>query len=102
MTSTITTPPLPAGRTLSLGVRRIGYEIRAYFRQGDAVFFGFLFPIVMLTIFSVAFSEASFGTDANGDPVSAADFYLPAMLAAGVLLSGLQNMALDIATEKGD
>lgn len=89
-------------RTLALGARRIGYEIRAYFRQGDAVFFGFLFPIVMLTIFAVAFSEAEFGRDADGNVVSAADFYLPAMLAAGVLLSGLQNMALDIATEKSD
>jgi ABC-2 type transport system permease protein len=93
---------LPAGRTLRLGIRRIGYEIKAYSRQGDAMFFGFLFPIVMLTIFSVAFSEAEFGRDADGNPVSAADFYLPAMLAAGVLLSGLQNLALDIATEKSD
>ncbi|MCW4386013.1 ABC transporter permease [Salinibacterium sp. SYSU T00001] len=100
--STIAIPALPAGRTLTLGIRRIGYEVKAYFRQGDAVFFGFLFPIVMLTIFSVAFSEGDFGTTADGTVVTAADYYLPAMLAAGVLLSGLQNMALDIAAEKGD
>lgn len=102
MTTTMTTPPLPAGRTIRLGLSRIVYETKAYFRQGDAVFFSFLFPLVMLTIFSVAFSETSFGTDADGNDVSAAAFYLPAMLAAGILLSGLQNMALDIATEKGD
>lgn len=102
MTTTMITPPLPAGRTIRLGLSRIVYETKAYFRQGDAVFFSFLFPLVMLTIFSVAFSETSFGTDADGNDVSAAAFYLPAMLAAGILLSGLQNMALDIATEKGD
>lgn len=102
MTAVMTTPTLPAGRTLRLGASRIGYEVKAYFRQGDAVFFTFLFPVVMLTIFSVAFSEASFGTDADGNDVSAATFYLPAMLAAGVLLSGLQNMAIDIATERSD
>jgi len=56
----------------------------------------------MLTIFSVAFSEQTFGTDADGNDVSAAGFYLPAMLAAGLLLSGLQNMAIDIAGEKSD
>jgi len=88
--------------TLTLGGKRIGYEVRQYFRQGDTVFFTFLFPLVMLTIFSTAFSETSFGVDANGDDVSAAAFYLPAMLAAGVLLSGLQNMAVDIAMEKSD
>jgi hypothetical protein len=88
-------PALPFGRTLRIGANRISYEVRAYFRQGDSVFLTFLFPLVMLTIFSVAFSEGSFGLDADGNDVSAADFYLPAMLAAGLLLSGLQNMAID-------
>ena len=40
--------------------------------------------------------------DAAGNDVSAATFYLPGMLAAGVLLSGLQNLAIDIAMEKSD
>lgn len=87
-------------RTLTLGASRIGYEIKTYFRQGDTVFFTFLFPLVMLLIFSVAFSEQSFGPP--GDEISAAQFYLPAMLAAGLLLSGLQNLAIDIAGEKSD
>ena len=98
--TTLDIPRLPAGRTISLGVSRIGYEIKTYFRQGDTVFFTFLFPLVMLGIFSVAFSEGSFGPP--GDEISAAAYYLPGMLAAGLLLSGLQNMAIDIAVEKSD
>lgn len=90
------------GRTLRLGLSRAGYELRAYFRQGDTVFFTFLFPLLMLTIFSVAFSDSEFGRTPDGDPVTAAQYYLPAMLAAGVLLSGLQNLATDIAMEKSD
>jgi len=86
--------------TLTLGASRIGYEVKTYFRQGDSVFFTFLFPLVMLTIFSVAFSNQSFGPP--GDEISAGAFYLPGMLAAGLLLSGLQNMAIDIANEKSD
>lgn len=99
-TDTLTTPRLPAGRAVRLGLSRTIYELRTYFRQGDAVFFGFLFPLVMLTIFSVAFSESSFGPP--GEEISAAAFYLPGMLAAGLLLSGLQNLAIDIAGEKSD
>jgi ABC-2 type transport system permease protein len=99
VSTTTDIPRLPAGRTVRLGVSRIGYEVKTYFRQADGVFFTFLFPLVMLTIFSVAFSERPFGP--NGE-VSAAGFYLPAMLAAGLLLSGLQNMAIDIAVEKSD
>ncbi|UTT63219.1 ABC transporter permease [Microcella humidisoli] len=103
-----TTTPRPgltensAARAVRLGALRIGYEVRAYFRQGDTVFFTFLFPVVMLTIFSVSFSETSFGQTADGDDITAAWFFLPAMLAAGVLLSGLQNLAIDIAMEKSD
>jgi ABC-2 type transport system permease protein len=95
-------PRLPAGRTIALGASRVAYEVKTYFRQGDSVFFTFLFPLIFLTIFSVAFSDTSFGKTASGRNVSAAEFYLPAMLAAGVLLSGLQNMSIDIANEKSD
>ncbi len=89
-------------RAVRLGALRIGYETRAYFRQGDTVFFTFLFPVVLLTIFSVSFSEASFGQTADGTDITSAWFFLPAMLAAGILLSGLQNLAIDIAIEKSD
>jgi ABC-2 type transport system permease protein len=102
MTATTTTPALPAGRTIRLGLSRVRYEIKGYFRQGDTVFFTFLFPLVFLTIFAVAFSNLNFGRDASGHAVTAAEYYLPAMLAAGLLLSGLQNMAIDIAGEKSD
>jgi ABC-2 type transport system permease protein len=97
-------PPLPRGRTLRLGLSRIGYETRIYFRSGDQVFFTFLFPVVMLAIFSAAFSamgnvgEAPDGTGG----VTQAAYTLPGMIAAGILLSGVQNLATDIATEKSD
>jgi len=97
-TRTVVTP----ARILRNGFSRIRYEFLAYFRQGDAVFFTFLFPVVMLLIFSVALGNITFGRDAAGHAVKAAAYYLPGMLAAGVLLSGLQNLAIDIAGEKSD
>ncbi|MBT2500808.1 ABC transporter permease [Agromyces sp. ISL-38] len=88
---------------LRIGASRIAYEIKGYFRSPDAVFFTFLFPIIMLGIFTAAFSAAGDiqpGPGAEGISVGA--YYLPGMLAAGMLLSGVQNLAVDIATEKGD
>ncbi|HEX4399806.1 MAG TPA: ABC transporter permease [Galbitalea sp.] len=102
MTTTMVTPALPVGRTITLGFSRIRYEVKGYFRQTDSLFFTFLFPVVFLTIFSVAFSNGNFGKDASGHTVTAADYYLPAMLAAGLLLSGLQSLAINIAEEKSD
>lgn len=92
------------GRTIRLGLSRVGYELKVYFRQGDSVFFTFLFPILMLSIFAVAFSNAgNIGQNPDGTGgISWAAFYLPGMVAAGMLLSGVQNLGVDIAGEKGD
>jgi len=87
---------------IALGFECARYETRTYFRQGDTIFFTFLFPIVLLTIFSVAFSSGNFGKEPNGTALSAAAYYLPGMIAAGILLSGIQNLAVDIAVERGD
>lgn len=97
----MTTIDIPrAGRTLTLGLSRVGYEVTTYFRQADSVFFTFLFPVLVLAIFATAFSETTFGPP--GDEVSAATFYLPGMIAAGLLLSGVQNLGVDIAIERSD
>lgn len=83
--------------TLALGFGRVSFEIRSYFRRGDQVFFNFLFPIVMLAIFSTAFSSVSFGPN-----LTASAYFLPAMIAAGILISGVQSLGVDIATERYD
>lgn len=92
------------GRSIRLGLSRVGYELRVYARQGDSVFFTFLFPILMLSIFAVAFSNAgNIGAAPDGTGgITWAAFYLPGMVAAGMLLSGVQNLGVDIAGEKGD
>lgn len=92
------------GRSIRLGLSRVGYELKVYSRQGDSVFFTFLFPILMLSIFAVAFSNAGdIGAAPDGTGgISWAAFYLPGMVAAGMLLSGVQNLGVDIAGEKGD
>ena len=89
--------------TLALGAERTRYETVAYFRSMDTVFFTFLFPLVMLAIFTAAFSSSGDIVVKPGQPgISVGAYYLPGMLAAGILLSGVQNLAVDIAREKGD
>ncbi|TFD54508.1 ABC transporter permease [Cryobacterium frigoriphilum] len=108
MTTTTTPSPVrprsAAATTVRLGVSRIGYETRLYFRSPDTLFFTFFFPFIMLGIFTAAFSAAgNIGTNPDGTGgVSVGAYYLPGMLAAGMLLSGVQNLAVDIAGEKSD
>ncbi|WP_066039395.1 ABC transporter permease [Herbiconiux solani] len=105
MTTTPTRPTASFGplRTLRLGLARAVYETTIYFRAGDTIFFTFLFPVVLLGIFSVAFQGLGNVGEVNGQGgVSQAAFYLPGMIAAGILLSGVQNLGIDIAVERSD
>lgn len=86
------------------GIATMLLEVRGYFRTPDTVFFTFLFPILMLGIFGVAFDsigEIGARPDGTGG-IRMADYYLPGMVAAGIFLSGVQNLAIDIAREKSE
>jgi ABC-2 type transport system permease protein len=112
MTATLTVAPelvarrpLPSpGGVVGQCLRQVRFELANYVRHMDTLVFTFGFPIIMLAIFTSAF--ASQGTIPNPDGiglgVTVGAYYLPGMVAAGVLLSGVQNLAIDIAQEKGD
>ncbi len=87
---------------LALGVDRVRYEVRSYFRAPDAVFFTFLFPIIMLALFSVAFGSAPDIGPGPGVSVDYATYYLPGLIATALLLSGTQSLGVDIAGERSD
>lgn len=92
------TTPTHAPGALRAGVSAVRLELLAYFRTPDTVFFTFLFPILMLGIFGVAFQ--SLGEIAPGMTMAA--YYLPGMVAAGILLTGVQNLAVDIVRERSE
>lgn len=98
------TRPVRAPGILAAGFASIRLELRGYFRAPDTIFFTFLFPILMLAIFGVAFgSVGEIGAKPDGTGgITMAAYYLPGMVAAGVLLSGVQNLAVDIAREKSE
>ena len=87
--------------TIALGLDRTALELKMYSREKEAVFFSFLFPILLLSLFSVIFSSQFEGAAAQGG-MTAGLFFLPGMLSAGVLLTSFQTMALSVATERDD
>ena len=92
------------GRTLRLGAARIRWEVRQYFRERDTVFFTFLFPTVIFLVFSAAFSASpDIGSRPDGTGgISIPAYYLPGLVAAGIVLSGVQNLGIAIAQERSD
>lgn len=96
-------PGSPRPSVLRVGAGRIGYEVKGYFRSPDTVFFTFLFPVIMLGIFTAAFSTSpDIQPGPGAESISFGAYFLPGMLAAGLLLSGVQNLAVDIAYEKSN
>jgi len=102
--ATTRTPTPAPGGLVGRCLRQVRFEITNYVRHADTLVFTFGFPIIMLAIFASAFASRGMipNPDGIGTGLSVGAYYLPGMVAAGVLLSGVQNLAIDIAHEKSD
>jgi len=89
---------LPGAASLTLV--RAGVELRQFWRERDAVIFVFAYPIIMLAIFSTVFGAEEQGTEVAG--VDFAQYFLPGMIATGIMLTGFQSIAVSIAVERDD
>jgi ABC-2 type transport system permease protein len=107
MTTTATRASTTTRRAsaLSLGLSRTRLEVTAFFREKDALVFTFFFPIVLLGIFSVVFGGEDVdpgGGGPGGPAIDFAHYFLPGMVAAGLMLSSFQTLAISIAMERED
>ena len=86
-----------------LGLARTALEVRSFFREKDAVIFIFAFPLIMLAIFATVFGgEEGRIFEDDGGGVDFTQYFLPGMLAAGIVLSSFQSLAISIAMERDD
>lgn len=92
---------LATGHILRVGLDRIRLELLEYVRRVDNMIFTFAFPILLLLIFASAFGNVDVIQTPEGE-LDPAAMMLPAMLAAGVLLSGMQNLGIGVAIERWD
>lgn len=87
--------------TLAVGLARTRVEVLEFFRERDAVVFVFAYPIIMLAIFATVFGQG--GATVGPDPgIPFAQYFLPGMIATGVMLSSFQNLAIAISVERDD
>ena len=87
--------------TLRQGLVRGGVELLQFVRERDLVVFSFAYPILMLAIFATVFGDND-PIVADGVTVSFAQYFLPGMVATGVMLSTYQTLAISIAVERDD
>ena len=101
-----TTAPATSARpsVLTLGLARTRIEVLQFFRERDAVVWIFAYPIIMLAIFATVFGQGGARVGATGGfaGIPFGQYFLPGMVATGVMLSSFQNLAITIAVERDD
>ena len=96
-TETRTPARLPG--LLGLSLSRVGVELKAFFRNPEAAFFNFSFPVLLLVIFASIFRDKIEGPP--GEPsVSLSQYYVAGMLASGALTTAFQTLAISISIEQ--
>jgi ABC-2 type transport system permease protein len=80
--------------TLYLGFLRGGLEIKQFLRSRESVVFTMVFPLLLLTIFGSVFG----GEIAPG--VTFTQYFAAGMIAAGLLATGFQSLAIQIPIER--
>ena len=75
---------------------RAGVEVKEFFRQRESVVFTLMFPVILLGVFGAVLDYDL------GSGVSFTQYFMAGVIAAGILGASLQNMAINIATERSD
>src|SRR3954462_10528248 len=75
---------------------RASVELKEFFRQRESVVFTLLLPVLLLVVFGAVLDyDIGFG-------VTFTQYFMAGIIAAGILGASLQNMAINIATERSD
>jgi ABC-2 type transport system permease protein len=85
--------------TITLLARQVRYENRAFWRNPEAAFFTFAFPLLFMIIMNTVFAS-SFGDLGGG--LSALDFYTPAIIAFSIINASFTNLAITVAIARDD
>ncbi|MEO3930981.1 ABC transporter permease [Micromonosporaceae bacterium B7E4] len=82
---------------MSAGLARGSVELKSFFRERDAVVFTFSMPVVLLVLLGSIFDGTYPGTD-----VTATQYLVPSMMAAGVASTTFVNLGIGIAADRHD
>jgi ABC-2 type transport system permease protein len=81
----------------TLGWHRGMIELKAFFRERDAVVFTFALPAVLLALLGSLFSGVY-----EGSTVTSAQYLVPSMIAAGVASTTFVNLGISVAADRED
>jgi ABC-2 type transport system permease protein len=90
----VSATPTTLRRDLALVAWQVRYEQRAFWRNRARAFFAFLMPIMFLVIFAAIFGHTTISSRAG---IAYNDFFVPGILAYGIIATTFFNMAISTA-----
>ena len=81
--------------TVGLTLRQFRFENKAFWRNPQAAFFTFVFPLMFLVIFDLLFGEEEIGYYAQDTGIMT--YYVPAIVAFSVITACFTNIAISIS-----
>ena len=88
-------------RDLALGFWQLLYEQRSFWRNRAGAFFVFLMPIIFLVLFAAIFQNQSIALG-GGRSITYVTFFVPGILAYGVIATTFVNIAITTAVLRDD
>ncbi|MFA7322989.1 MAG: ABC transporter permease [Candidatus Nanopelagicales bacterium] len=83
---------------IRLGSKRVGVELKQFFRDRESAMFNFALPMLLLVIFGSVFG----GQSLEGTDITFAQYFVAGMIASGILYTSFQNLAISIPLERED
>ena len=83
--------------SVSLLLRQVRYENRAFWRNPESAFFTFAFPLVFMVIINLVFASAF--DDGSGSIIA---FYTPAIIAFAVINASFTTLAMTVAIARDE
>jgi len=81
----------------SMARSRFGVELKEFVRSREQMVFIFAFPMMLLVLFG-----SVFGAQEIQGGVTFAQYFLPGMIASGILNTGFQSLAMSIAIDRDE
>lgn len=90
-------PARTAPSWASMTRSRIVVELREFLRSREQMVFIFAFPVMLLLLFGAVFGGADIAPN-----VTFAQYFMPGMIASGILNTGFQSLAMSIAIDRDE
>jgi ABC-2 type transport system permease protein len=92
------TPPAKRRPFLAFVTHQFRYELRIFFRNRQSVFFTMALPVMFLVILASVFGHLK--VDVPGGTLSGSVYYVPGMIALGVISASFGNLASSVISSR--